>query len=119
MKMAAMLFLILGGFLLAGCVFFPASNETLHVGLGEEFVLHENQSAIIEPDGLEVRVTDFIYSPCPEGAVCIWSGLGIGMEYRMGGQVVSGINRAEAFGYRTEFIETDYKTYAKMKVVKE
>ncbi len=64
-------------------------------------------------------MTDFIYSPCPEGAVCIWSGLGVGMEYRLDGQVKTGMNLVEAFGYRAEILQTDYKTYAKIKVVKE
>ena len=64
---------------LAGCTS-PFVKETLYAGLGEEFVLHENQSAIIEPDGLEVRVIGFIYSPCPPDAVCVWSGLGVVLE---------------------------------------
>lgn len=124
MKRLALLSLILGvlsmsALVLSGCTSPPAMNETLHVALGEEFTLHENQSAIIEPDGLEVRITDFIYSPCPQGAVCVWSGLGVGMEYELGTQVKTGMNLAQAFGYRTEIIETDYKTYAKLKVVKE
>jgi hypothetical protein len=119
MKRLALLSLILGALVMSGCASPPAMNGTLHVGLGEEFTLHENQSAIIEPDGLEVRITDFIYSPCRQGAVCVWSGLGVGMEYRLGTQVKTGMNLVQAFGYRTEIIETDYKTYAKLKVVKE
>lgn len=110
---------ILGILVLAGCASPLVSTETLRVGLGEEFILHENQSAIIEPDGLEVRVTNLIYSPCPPGAECIWSGLGVVLEYRLNGQTEQGVNLMKAFGYKTEIVDTDYKTYAKLKVTKE
>jgi hypothetical protein len=119
MKKLALLSLILGALFLYGCASPPVANGTLHVGLGEEFTLHENQSAIVEPDGLEIRITEFIYSPCPQGAVCVWSGLGVGMEYKLGGKTETGMNLVRAFGYKTEIVETDYKTYAKLKVVKE
>ncbi|MCI0503820.1 hypothetical protein L0Y65_03855 [Candidatus Micrarchaeota archaeon] len=119
MRLSAVSLLVFGALVLAGCAFPPASDEALHVGLGEEFVLHDNQTAIIEPGGLEIRITNFIYSPCPQGAVCVWSGLGVGMEYKMGGKVEAGMNLVRAFGYRTEIIETDYKTYARLKVMQE
>ncbi len=114
MKKLAVLFLIIVA--LVGCTspFLP----TLHAGLGEEFVLHKGQSAIIEPDGLEVKLVDFIYSPCPPDAVCVWSGLAVILEYRINGQLVNDTELAKTFGYKTEIIDSDYKTYAKLKVVK-
>jgi hypothetical protein len=96
---------------LLGCV-------SQDVKLGEEFTLRENQSITIAPDGLGVKVTDFIYSPCPVGAVCIWSGLGIGLEYRLNNQTESGVNLLSAFGYQTEIVDTDYQTYARLRVTK-
>jgi hypothetical protein len=107
--------LLLLGLILFGCV---KQGQPSQVSLGEVFTLHANESAIIKDEGLEVRVDSFIYSPCPPGAQCFWSGLGVVMEYKKGNETAKGVNLAEAFGYRTAIIETDYKTFAKLNVSK-
>jgi hypothetical protein len=94
------------------------NNRTLRVSLGEEFVLHSGQSAKIKKTGLGIKITRFIYSPCPKNARCIWSGLGVVLEYQYKGEAKKGINLARAFGYQTTIMKTDYKTFARLKIEK-
>ena len=96
----------------------PKHYETIHASLGEEFILHENQSAIIENNSFEIKINQFYNSPCPKNAECIWSGVGIAFEYTYQGQTEKGINRAQAFGYQTTIIDTDKETYAKLTITK-
>jgi len=93
-------------------------TNTLSVSLGEEFTLHEKQSAKIENEGLELKITEFYNSPCPERVECIWSGIGIGFEYSYNGEIERGINLVKVFGYKTTIIKTDYETYAILKIEK-
>lgn len=93
------------------------SYETLYVSSGEAFILHQNQSAIINKD-IEIRIVHFHNSPCPEYARCVWSGVGIDLEYYHNGEVKKGINLVQAFGYQTTILETDHETYAKLEVNK-
>ncbi|MDO8669277.1 MAG: hypothetical protein Q7K65_03205 [Candidatus Buchananbacteria bacterium] len=92
--------------------------ETLNISLGEEFTLHKNQSAIINESGLAIKITEFYNSPCPKGVQCIWSGVGIAFAYSYGGEVQKGIDLVQAFGYKTNIIDTDNETYAKLKITK-
>jgi hypothetical protein len=111
----AIIVLLLLGLIFQGCV---QQGQPSQVSLGEGFTLHANESAFIRGEGLEVRVDSFIYSPCPPGAQCFWSGLGVVLEYKKGNETQKGVNLAEAFGYRTAIIDTDYKTYARLNVTK-
>lgn len=95
------------------------TNVTLFVSLDEEFVLHKNQSAVIESEDLAlVTIYEFYNSPTPEGARSDWSGVGIDFEYRHAGEVIRGINYKGAFGYKVTIIDTDYETFARLKVAK-
>lgn len=92
------------------------SSKPITVSLGAEFTLHEGQTAKVGDTGLEVTVLKFYNSPCPPKGQCIWSGVGVGLQYRLGAETKEGIDLVRAFGYRTEIIKTDYKTYATLKV---
>ena len=92
--------------------------ETIQVNLDEEFTLHKNQSATLTHEDLTITITDFVYSPCPKGAECFWSGLGVVLEYDHNGEVQKGTNLSQAFGYQTTIVDSDYKTYAKLKITK-
>ena len=92
------------------------ADETLLVSLNEVFVLHKNQAAIVKEEDLQITIRDFMYAPCPEGVVCIWSGLGIVFEYRHKNEIKKGVNLTNAFGYEIDILETDYQTYATLKV---
>jgi len=95
----------------------PETNP-FFFSLGEPFTLGLNQVATITDTGLEVEITGFINSPCPKGAQCIWSGVGIDFTYRLNGKVEKGVNLTEAFGYQVVIGETDYETYANLTVEK-
>ena len=55
-------------------------QDRINVNLNEKFLLVENQTASIESENLQLLLTKIIYSPCPKGAMCIWSGLGAEIE---------------------------------------
>lgn len=86
------------------------------VELGTEFTLHKNESAIIQNIGYKITITNFFNSPCPEGAQCLWSGIGITLKHSLKGEIKEGIDMTEAFGYSTTIIDTDYETFAKLKI---
>ncbi len=91
-------------------------NKIISTALGQQFNLKKGQIAKIGDTGLEVEITEFYNSPCPEGAQCIWSGVGIALEYRFSGQVQKGIDLVQAFGYQTTIVKTDHETYADLTV---
>ncbi len=97
----------------------PETYEDLSVSLGEEFTLHENQSAKIESEGYEVTITSFANSPCPEDVVCVWEGVGIAFEYTYDGEMKKGMNLTRAFGYETTIVDSDYETFAIVSITKE
>lgn len=102
----------------------PISNSTstppttTQPKLGEQFTLHKGEVIQIGDTGLAVTIINFYNSPCPAGAQCIWSGLGVELEYRLNGQIEKGMNLAQAFGYQTTIVKTDYQTYADLVVNK-
>ncbi len=96
----------------------PQSNKTQYVQLDNSFILNKNQKAVISEENLEVKITHFVNSPCPKGSQCVWSGLGITFEYSYNGKTESGLNLTQAFGYEVKVIDTDYETFAKIKVNK-
>ena len=91
-------------------------NKLISISLNEEFDLYEGQSVIVSGD-LNIKVVEFINAPCPEGVYCFWSGIGIDFQYTQNGIVKTGINLVQAFGYRVIIIESDYESYARLKVV--
>lgn len=91
-----------------------SSNQLIE--LGAEFTLRKNESAIVQNVGYKITVTNFFNSPCPEGAQCLWSGVGVGLRHSLKGEIKEGVNLTEAFGYQTTIIETDHETFAKLKI---
>lgn len=89
-------------------------HDDLFVSLDEEFTLHVGQRAIIPEENLSLGVKQFHNSPC--GGVCVWSGVGISFEYVHDGETARGINLVRAFGFETTIVETDYETYAVLKI---
>lgn len=88
------------------------------LGFGEEATLALGESANYIGD-VSITVTDFIYSPCPEGAQCIWEGLAVIYELRVGDAVYpSSQTGATPTGalYRVVVQDSDYQTYATLTV---
>jgi hypothetical protein len=96
----------------------PSTSDVVTIYLDKPFLLKKNQVAKLTGSDFELEINNFYNSPCPKGAQCIWSGIGVGFEYRNDGQIKKGVNLAQAFGYETTILETDYKTYARLSVSK-
>jgi hypothetical protein len=92
------------------------TNNVVSASLGQQFTLKKGQTATIAGTGLEIEITNFINSPCPKGAQCFWSGLGVEFTYRLNGQEQKGMNLAEAFGFHTTIVNTDYEKSATLTV---
>lgn len=100
-------------------VIFVLFYKTINVKLNETFVLRMGQVARLEQSGLEIKILKFINSPCPPRMQCIWSGYGVVFEYRLGDKVMSGVNLANAFGYRVNLIESRDNLYVKLTISKD
>ncbi len=77
------------------------------------------KGALVRVAGSDVllRLENFVDSPCPEGAWCFWQGQSVETAWHKGGQVRRVSDAGEAFGYRLEIAQTDYKTYANVRVL--
>src|SRR3989344_3996186 len=78
--------------------------------LGEEFTLRKCETAHIRNTDVSLKVTGFIYSPCPSGVVCIWSGQAVNYEFKVGDK--SFVNSYDKTPYDVVMRKSDYKTYA-------
>ena len=89
-------------FLLALLLALPAAaaSKTISVEPGKPFRLEKGQTARLGR-GASLRITQFVNSPCPEGARCIWSGLAVRWELTPPGAP-----------YDVTVKESDYRTYA-------
>ncbi len=93
-----------------------STSGTVSVDFGQDFILKKGQTARIKGQDISLVIKNFINSPCPKGAQCIWSGLAVVYELRINGKVYD----ADAHGgpppmapYDVIVKESDYKTYAK------
>lgn len=97
---------------------------TITAALGEEFTLTLNQTAAID-ESLQLTVTEFINSPCPPNANCVWIGVGVGATLEFNGQtettMYSNVGGAHAtpFGFTVTITKTDFETAATFKVERE
>ena len=90
---------------LSGALLWPswasAAPKALKVELGKEFRLKKGETASL-PDGkTTLKITGFVNSPCPKGAMCVWSGLDVIYELR-----------PDASLYDVTTKSSDYRTYA-------
>ena len=94
----------------------PTGSDTrvITVSLGEEFTLKKGETARVKDLNVFLKLKDFIYSPCPKGARCIWSGLAVVYELTVDGKVYSAPmgNPSPETPYNVLVKNTDYKTYA-------
>lgn len=103
-------------FLLATLLASPGSAKTIPVELGKEFRLTKADVASIEGGRATLRIVKFIYSPCPKGARCVWSGLAVITELSVDGKVVP--DSAKDRPYDVTVKDSDYKTWAVLVVDK-
>jgi len=97
----------------------PSSNAKM-VSLGEEFTLKKGETARVKGLNVFLKVKDFIYSPCPKGAQCFWSGLAVVFELTVDGKVYNASigNLPPKAPYDVFVKKNDYKTYANLVIDK-
>lgn len=79
-----------------------------------EFILHQNEQAVFKKEELTIRILKFYNSPCPKGANCIWSGVGVELECIHKKDTARGIDLSAAFGYKIKILETDHEKFARL-----
>jgi len=91
-----------------------SKEKEIIVDLGKEFTLVENQSAIIKELNVSLKIKYFVYSPCPEGVNCIWSGLEVGYELTVDGRTYDShlSSLPPESPYEVFVKDTDFQTYA-------
>ena len=91
-----------------------SGSSTITVSLGQEFTLKKGETARVKGLNVFLKVKDFIYSPCPKGSQCIWSGLAVVYEISVDGKVYNASmgNPPPEVPYDVFVKNTDYKTYA-------
>lgn len=92
------------------------NDQVIEAFLDSSFVLHEGQSAFFRKENLSLKILKFYNSPCPKGANCIWSGVGVEMECIRNRDTIRGIDLNSAFGYRIHILETDHEKFVKLKM---
>jgi hypothetical protein len=76
--------------------------------------LKKGETARVKGLNVFLKVKDFIYSPCPKGSQCIWSGLAVVYELTVDGKVYGSSfdSPPREAPYDVFVKKTDYKTYA-------
>lgn len=87
-----------------------AAAKTIPVELGKEFRLKKGEVAAIAGTKATVRIVQFINSPCPEGARCVWSGLAVYTELTVDGKVYD--LKSTNWPYEVLVKDSDYTTWA-------
>ncbi len=82
---------------------------TKNISLGEEFRLKKGETAKLKGRKVTLKITDFIHSPCPANAECVWSGLDV--KYELTVNDIS-YSKDTKTGYDVVETKSDYKTYA-------
>ena len=101
--MREIIYLILLLLFLAGC---SSEIKMLDVPLGDPFTLVKGQSARIQDQNntITVQIKEFVYSPCPKGANCFWSGLAVFYSFNLNGK------NYDSYVWNTPFILKIVKT---------
>lgn len=98
----------------------PTPAGTLTVSLGEEFTLKKGGTARVKDLNVFLKLKDFIYSPCPKGVQCVWSGLAVIYELSVDEKVYDAPlgNLPPKAPYEVLVKNTDFKTYANFVIKK-
>lgn len=93
-------------------------RPTLQPELGESFRLTKGDSATIKGTELTIKVTGFINSPCPENAVCVWSGQAVEYDVTYKNELLPNNFDRNTLPYNIHWPTSDYKTWAEFTVTK-
>lgn len=106
-----------------GCIFYISSiNNVALVKLNEEITLKRNEKVKLENEEVYLTIKKFIDSPPPEGATSIWSGLAVIYKLEIDGKSyktndIGILEDYESIPYIVDVLDSDYKTFAKVKIV--
>lgn len=81
---------------------------------GQQIKLGERDCVELRDSGYQLTLQKFYNNPCPPHAKCLWPGVGIFFEHRFQGQVMTGLDLNQAFGFDVTIHQTDNKTYAQI-----
>ena len=87
-----------------------AAKKAVSVALGQEFRLEKGGVARIARSRDSIRITGFVNSPCPKGAMCVWSGLAVLTELTVNGKVLP--QGSKDSPYDVTVNDSDYRSYA-------
>jgi len=96
-------------------------NKLKLVNAGTVLRLQQDQTARLKVSDVSVKIVHFTNEPCPADKTCFGSGQKA-VEYQMsidGQQYATGSQTPlKGIKYQIETIESDYKTYANIKIIK-
>lgn len=87
-----------------------------YISLDEVVTLKEGQTVKLKDSDFEITVDKFYNSPCK--GECLWSGVGVGLQYKSGGETQKGIDLTQAFGHKITIVKTDHATFVTLKIAK-
>jgi len=96
----------------------PAIGGKRIVDFNKAFILRKGEIAFVRNTDVSLKITGFVYAPCPKGMQCVWSGLGVDYELTVNGQVYVHPGTAQNAPYYVWIKQSDYKTYAKFLIKK-
>jgi len=89
--------------------------------LNDPAYIVENQKFAINSENFSVKLLKLHNSPCLEGAMCLWAGVGYDLEISKDQQTETKnylTGSVNAFGYNIEILDTDYESYILLEVSK-
>lgn len=97
-------------------------NNVISVELNEEITLKRNKKIKLENEEVYLTIKKFVNSPTPEGATAIWSGLAVLYKLEIDGKSyktneIGILEEYESIPYIVDVLDSDYKTFAKVKIV--
>lgn len=96
-------------------------NNTKLVNLDSSVRIEMGQIVKTKAQNVSVKVTNFVNDKCPEGAKCFGDG-SKSVEYMVTvdgqGYATGSVSSEPVAGYKIETVDSDYSTYADIKIVK-
>ncbi|MBO5143337.1 MAG: hypothetical protein J6C46_10200 [Clostridia bacterium] len=98
------------------------TKKVTEVQLNEEIVLEKNERIKLKDQEVYLCIKKFINSTPPEGATAIWSGLAVIYEVEIDRKKyktndVGILEEYESIPYIVDILDSDYKTFAKVKFI--
>lgn len=97
------------------------SKEIKSINFNEEITLRKGETVKLNGKEAYLTIKDFTYSPAPEGAQAIWSGLGITYKLKINDKtytsnIMGFFEEYDSIPYDIILKDSDYKTFAKIMI---